>query len=291
MSKKNLIIVSLCVLVMTAIILPNQNTIRLMPPFYKTVDTVQAVQSLEDFGRVHYTENEHPIHLVHSGRKDAPAVLFIHGSPGSWEAWAEYLHDPELRESAFMIAVDRPGYGGSNDGTSGLSLEEQARLIMEALMHSFPKRDSFIIAGHSYGGPIALRLAIDYPSSVESMLLLAPAIAPELVRVKWYNKLADLFFVRPFLPVPLHHSNEEMIPLKGELIKMEPRLTEVKTSTTVIQGQKDWIVLPGNAEFAKISLSNAAVHLDLLQERGHFIPWEEYTRVKETLMKHLRGRT
>ncbi len=257
-----------------------------LPPFYKTDDAIDALKISEDFGSADFIVDKSPIHLKYAGNKNAPAILFIHGSPGSWNAWAEYLNDPELRKNAFMIAVDRPGFGDSKDGTSGKSLKKQARLIMEAVNQFTPDRE-FIVVGHSYGGPVTLRIGIDYPQNVASMLLLAPAIAPNLVNKRWYNGVADLWLMRIILPTSLHHSNEEMIPLKNELIKMRPRLPDIRTHVTVIQGGKDKLVAADNATFAQKALVNSNVDTTLLPERGHFIPWEEYDRVKDVILTQI----
>ncbi|MGH1376835.1 MAG: alpha/beta fold hydrolase [Alphaproteobacteria bacterium] len=278
----------LCVLIVVFIIAQHAGAKRLLPPFYKMEDNVEAVKSLKDFKTVQLTINNSPLHLVHTGSQSAPAVLFIHGSPGSWEAWAQYLHDPQLREQALIIAVDRPAYGGSNNGTYGKSLKEQSHLVMSALKEAFPNHKEFIVVGHSYGGPIALRIAIDYPKSVKSMLLLAPAISPDLVRVKWYNRLAKLLVVRLFLSTPLIHSNKEMIPLKAELKIMKPFLEQIKAPVNVLQGAKDWIVEPGNATYAKETIINAPVKTTLLPENGHFLPWEEYPRIKKMIIQQIQ---
>jgi pimeloyl-ACP methyl ester carboxylesterase len=37
-----------------------------------------------------------------------------------------------------------------------------------------------ILVGHSLGGPVAARLAMDYPDEVGGLILVAPSIDPEL---------------------------------------------------------------------------------------------------------------
>jgi len=62
-----------------------------------------------DSGRVHFV-------VAGSPHPDAARVLFVHGSPGAWDAWERFLKDPELRAAARLIALDRPGFGGSERG-------------------------------------------------------------------------------------------------------------------------------------------------------------------------------
>jgi pimeloyl-ACP methyl ester carboxylesterase len=270
--------------------MPFQNKKHLFPPFYTSEDAVKALQNLEDFKAHTYKgENNQPLHFVQSGNHQAseklPAILFIHGSPGNWEGWAEYLQDQKLREKYFMVAVDRPGYGRSDNDISGTSLKNQAKIIMSAMHEHYPSQKQWIIVGHSYGGPVALRLNIDYPDSVASVVLLAPAISPTLVRVRFYNHLAKLPLIRSLLPLPLHRSNDEMFLLPQELSVMKSQLREITKNITLIQGAKDGIVHPDNAIYAQDEMMNADIKTQILPKRGHFLPWEEYDLIKNMLLK------
>ena len=44
-----------------------------------------------------------------TGRRGAPTVLFVHGSPGSWENFARFLDNEDLGRRARLVAIDRPG--------------------------------------------------------------------------------------------------------------------------------------------------------------------------------------
>lgn len=271
-------------------------TKRLFPPFYDVQESVEAAQNSEGFGEVTTHINGVPIHFAYAGDHTKPVVLFMHGSPGSWEAWATYVNDSQLRAAAFMIAVDRPGYGKSRDnnadGNKVKSLQEQVRLIMEAIDRSVPHdapmhHAPMHVIGHSYGGPMALRMAIDYPERVGSMLLLAPAISPEKVGARWYNSIADVFFIRPLLSNDLRQSNEEMLRITQELLHMEPHLRNITAPTMVMQGTKDWIVKPENADFAREALVNAQVEIIRFENSGHFIPWDKFADVKTAILRAL----
>ncbi|PWY63720.1 alpha/beta fold family hydrolase [Aspergillus sclerotioniger CBS 115572] len=57
-----------------------------------------------------------------------PVVVFIHGFPDSWAIWRHVLSSSSLQESATLVAVDMPGYGGSD------SFEEySATNVLESL--------------------------------------------------------------------------------------------------------------------------------------------------------------
>src|SRR3546814_18536533 len=55
----------------------------------------------------------HTLQYAELDRAGSPRILFIHGSPGEWHAFASYLNRPELQVCGPVLAPDRPGYGGS----------------------------------------------------------------------------------------------------------------------------------------------------------------------------------
>ncbi len=280
-------LLSLTIIAITIIVAGCSNSKNFVPPFYETETAAQDVENVETFGHVKKTIKETPLHFVHTGVKTSPVILFIHGSPGSWDAWADYLNDKDLYDRSFMMAVDRPGFGQSNDGNADYSLKEQADSIIGAVQEIISPEQKIIVVGHSYGGPVALKIATDYPQSIQSLVLLAPAISPDLMNVRWYNRLANLWGIHSILPTALHHSNEEMLSLPSELAKMQPDLSVIKFPITLIQGGKDGLVDPRHVEFTKETFINTDVDIHFLEDQGHFIPWNEYDLVKETLMKHL----
>src|SRR4051812_47213574 len=54
-----------------------------------------------------------PRHLAVGDPKASSTLLFLHGSPSSMSYFKKYFSNDSLLEKAYMIAVDRPGYGYS----------------------------------------------------------------------------------------------------------------------------------------------------------------------------------
>jgi hypothetical protein len=82
----------------------------------------------------HFYEAEgHTMHYVDIGDKSKPVIIFVHGSPGSWDAFAAYFKDPEMLLNFRMISVDRIGYGKSDPGQPESSLWLQSALIKPIL--------------------------------------------------------------------------------------------------------------------------------------------------------------
>src|SRR3546814_11317655 len=55
----------------------------------------------------------HTLQYAELDRAGSPRILFIHGSPGEWQAFARYLNTPALQVYGPLLAPDTPGCGGS----------------------------------------------------------------------------------------------------------------------------------------------------------------------------------
>src|SRR5687767_4154683 len=56
------------------------------------------------------------IHYAQTGVDTLSTLVFIHGTPGSWNAFADYLEDKDLLQKYRLISIDRPGFGYSDFG-------------------------------------------------------------------------------------------------------------------------------------------------------------------------------
>lgn len=222
---------------------------------------------------VTYQSSGRDMRFAWSGDSTKRPLLFIHGSPGSYKAWAQFLVDKKLQSEFHIIAVDRPGYGGSGQ-TSELSVQKQADEISEAL--KFNKSGLKAIAiGHSYGGPVIARLAMDHPDKIGGLIFVAGALDPEFEDIKWYQYLATWKIFKWLVPNNLVVCNEEVMSLKSELDQMMPLWSSVKTPAVIIQGDEDPLVMPGNLKFLKDKLTNSkVVTANMTPGLNHFVPWK-----------------
>src|SRR5690606_41178415 len=80
------------------------------------------------FGGFTDTLFHHPGYTVYAGipGDSRTAVFYIHGSPGSLDAYLEFLHDPHLRAHCGQYTYDRTGYGDSRPLTALRTLHEHA---------------------------------------------------------------------------------------------------------------------------------------------------------------------
>ncbi len=219
---------------------------------------------------IHYARIESdPLRRTGGTGDTLPTVLFIHGSPGAWDAFIGFFADSSLYNQAQLISVDRPGFGKSGLGNPERSLQAQAAAIAPLLRLRGPGSKA-ILVGHSLGGPVAARIAMDYPDDVGGLILVAPSIAPELEKKEWYRPIGNVFPFRQWLPRELDVSNQEIMPLKGELQQMMPLWATIQVPVIVIQGEDDPLVPPGNAAFAKRMLINAPVAIQLIPKLNNY---------------------
>lgn len=242
-------------------------------------------QSINEYYRTHdepeFEFSQHgPLNLryVESGDKGKSTVVFIHGTPGDWVAFASFLNEPTLQQEAHLIAVDRPGWGGSTltDGEFEPGMEGQSQLLKDWLceMSAGSATGKLILVGHSLGGTLAPRLAMDHPDCVSAVLILAGPLDPDLASPRWYNHVARVppfgWLADKIVGYGMRQSNKEMMVLKSELEKMRPLWSDIQVPVIVIQGGKDGLVNARHADFAEKVISSDDVNVIRLPDSGHF---------------------
>lgn len=215
--------------------------------------------------------------------RQRPLIIFVHGSPGDWRSFVQYLSDHDLLERANMIAVDRLGFGDSQAGRFEPSLGIQARMLNEIVEKHRAKSSRIILIGHGVGGTLLARYAMDFPHSVDYLILSAPPVDPKIHTPRWYQKLSASKLVRFLLPPALKVSGDEMALLEDQLIAMAPDWQKIEVPVLVMHGEKDWLVPPAHLKFIEKNCPDAEIIR--LEKQGHFIPWEEYGLVKRTLLR------
>lgn len=232
-----------------------------------------------------YQVGERNIHYVHVGADTLPLVIFMHGTPGSASAFSDYLADTNLSKHVQMISVDRPGFGYSDYGWAVRSLEEQS-MLLKPLIERHPKAPKVILVGHSLGGPVIARMAMDYEELITSLVMIAPSIAPELEPYEWYREPMDWAAIRWVIPTVMRVSNQEILPVKDDLTEMLPLWENITIPVIVIQGKKDMLVPWQNATFAKKVLINSQrVDIHMYPKENHFLVWTQYDDCVKYILK------
>lgn len=105
------------------------------------------------------------------GPSGAPPVVLVHGLGGAAVNWS--LLAPLLAETHRVLVVDLPGHGGSEPLPAAPSLAPYADRVARAARAEGFERAGYV--GHSFGGLVAVRLAILEPEMVGRLVLAAPA--------------------------------------------------------------------------------------------------------------------
>ena len=126
-------------------------------------------------------------HVIVQG-EGAP-VLMVHGASANAREYLVTLAPHFGEGDAQLLMADRTGHGYSERLENGYDLGVQAsglRTILDAYT-----TEKAIIVGHSFGGAVALRFALDHPDRVSAVVLIAPVTHDwGGGGITWYNKAA-----------------------------------------------------------------------------------------------------
>lgn len=255
----------------------------------------------------------HAIHYVEAGQGD-PVVL-IHGWNGSTFGFRYTI--PELAQRQRVVAIDLLGYGYSARPADGdYSVGAQAELVRRAMDRLGIARAA--VLGHSMGGAIAMRFALDHPERVERLILLSSATVSEMTRARKRGLL-----LRPIMPLltramlsrsmvrrglrtavhdpalltpelveghyrPLRMKGHARASAKHMLdrtkdIPLEP--AHIRAPTLILWGEHDrWIPIERGRELAQL-IPNARLYI--VRGAGHLLLEEEPEECSRELLKFL----
>jgi pimeloyl-ACP methyl ester carboxylesterase len=125
-------------------------------------------------------------YYTETGKGDT--IVLLHAGGTSSVHWRKIV--PYLRGRFHVIAPDLIGFGetASWSGDSELTHDDQADLVLGMLDHA--GEGAVHLVGHSYGGAVAVRLAVRHPERVKSLLLIEPVLTP-LLRLVSESKLFE----------------------------------------------------------------------------------------------------
>ena len=237
-------------------------------------------------------------------RGHGPALVLLHGLASSIYTWADVI--PALAEDHDVVAVDLPGFGGS-DIPADLSSSVYPATVL-ALMDRLGVSRATLV-GNSLGGAVAVVLAARHPERVRRLVLidaagfnLDPSRRPLILRLLGFGPVAvavDALPVRRRVVTAalrqVFHDRSRVTPEKieeylaplarpGVTEAIRSLLTqpasfglpalvrEVRVPTLIIWGRNDrWIPVADADRFAS---AIPAARTVVLEECGH-VPQEE----------------
>ena len=248
----------------------------------------KAKQQFKEAGLVLETPvikiNGFPLHYAQTGSDTMPTLLFVHGTPGSWDAFQAYLKNKELLQHYRIISVDRPGFGYSDFGNA-MNLSAQTE-ITAAWMDSINNNKPFIIIGHSLGAPMAIKVAAARPQYTKAIVLLAGSQDPAAEKPEKWRPVLFKTPLNFLIPGALRPSNEELWYLKKDLVVMKPDYEKVTCPVYILHGNKDMLVPYSNVAYTESMLTKTdSVFVTSFEKENHFIVWTREKEIVELLMK------
>ena len=225
--------------------------------------------------------SDHKLHYVQVGSDTVRTIVFIHGSPGSWDAFEEYLADSVLRSRFRLISIDRPGFGYSDYGYA-LPLQQQCGVI-SSFLDSIRNGKELYLVGHSLGGSIVPILAADNADKVSAIVVLAGAVDPAMEPKEDWRWVLTLWPFRYILPGAMRTSNDELWYFKTDVKHMKDKLPHIKCRVYIIHSVDDALVDVGNVAYMKKTFTNAQVSDTIFSKGNHFIPWNHSEYIKKVL--------
>ena len=255
-------------------------------------------------------------------RGSGPAVLLLHGQPGSGASWDPVTERlvPQFR----VLAPDRIGYGASTGEARGLA--GNTELLAEFLVARGAVPAT--VVAHSWSGGVAVLLAARHPSLVQGLVLVGAACTPDSLNAldRWltYPGLGDVLTVAGlvgigevlprlrrftrYLPARYRQPVETALPdrgvlaggrgalgrhrrtfmieqraLTGELPAVTAALGHLDLPVAVVTGGRDLVVPPGAARTLAGGILGA--ELTVLPEAGHFVARDDPEALAEVVRR------
>lgn len=247
-------------------------------------------------------------------------ILMIHGSGPGVSAWANWrLVMPALAQHHRVLAPDMVGFGYTERPV------DQRYQMNEWVDHALGFMDAMGIekahlVGNSFGGGLALALAIRYPQRVNRLVLMGSVgvpftLTPGLDAVWGYepsfenmrrimdlfaydkglvnDDLAQLRFVASTQP-GFHESYSKMFPSPRQrwvdaLCSKEQDIKSLPHETLIVHGREDRIIPPENALLLSQWITKSQLHI--FGQCGHWTQIEHAQRFANLLINFFQEET
>jgi len=233
----------------------------------------------------------------------ADTLILLHGVGTSSSTWL-YLY-PLLIQKYSVVAIDLPGFGFSRvvDRKGFLSLDEHVAAVERCREHLRLARSTLV--GHSLGGWIALRCALQSPDRTNRLILINPAGVftdgmESLRQLFAVQRTADVrslmmrmwyrypWYFKPFLPAIRKELIDRKVPeLIGSIARkdfLNDRLQELSVPVHLIWGTEDRLLHGDTVQIFKQRVQQ--VKVEYIRACGH-IPQLEKPRELAVLLRKI----
>jgi pimeloyl-ACP methyl ester carboxylesterase len=261
------------------------------------------------------------VHFVAGGK--GPPLLLLHGLGGSWKDWGSNLES--LAQSHHVMALDFPGFGGSDKPDRDYSIEWLTDVVQDFLESRRIKRVAVI--GHSMGALVAINLASRPDGPVEKLGIadavaigdkedfLAYALTKKITGESAWKPLEEALrsefktMIAEFIRAQKPKTSKEFLAslpkipfVDRSLVPMTPavqmaasvidfdarsRLSSIGQPTLILWGAKDPVAPPEDAAILEKEIPHAI--LKIFPETGHSPMQEQPARFNEEVQKFFQA--
>jgi len=229
-----------------------------------------------------------------------PVLLLLHGWGSSAARWQKIVKEVAER-GVRVVALDLPGFGDSTPPHAVWGIKEYAEFV-RAFLEKMEEKN-VVLAGHSVGGQIALQFALDNPSMVKKLVLMAPAAVrrPPGMREQALKGISKVLGYALYVAPVNVQTNARRIGYRllrrpdylrtygvmrevfQKVIRQDltPMFPSVSVPTVLIWGDKDRITPLEDARLMEDEISGAKLHI--IKGSGHNLHVDAPKELAETL--------
>lgn len=232
---------------------------------------------------------------------DGETIILLHGFLSSSRYWKKL--QPLLSADGFrVITIDLLGFGRAPKPRSSSYSYSEHLLHIQSSIDSLNLGKPSILIGHSMGGLLAMRYAINYPQSLKSLILLHPPLYKDSAEVAQTLRSTNTFyqyflyspfrrigwiFARPFTIFHLgrhsRFSRDRSLKNIIEATEILQDLQMVRVKTLLLVGLKDRPEYVSNLKDVKVSTYVEMAHENV----DHHSPIRKTELVKERIARFL----
>lgn len=231
-----------------------------------------------------------------------PVILILHGWGRGSDSWLNVQEI--LSKNGYKVVIpDLPGFGKSQKPFEVWGIDGYCNFIKKFIFSL--NLEKFYLIGHSFGGAVAVKCALDFPTKIEKLFLINAAcfrrktlkkilffILAKIFKIfsffSFYSKLRKIFY-KIFLRESDYFGLEETT-MKNSYLKiisddLSDFLEKIQIPTIIIWGEKDKIKKIKEARLINKKVKNSK--LEIIPGVGHNPNLEDPERLSEIVIRSL----
>lgn len=246
------------------------------------------------------------------GSEGIPVIL-LHGWGINSDKYIETAKQICVQGPEYSVFMpDLPGFGKSDGSREAWSVDDYVDLVKK--FSDIQGLKKFILAGHSFGGRVAIKFSVKYPEKVKALVLTgaagikhAPGIKQKIFFI--LAKAGKIIFSLPMIdqlkkPAQkiLYKAAREKDYYEAQGIMREtfkkviyedlsPYLEKIKVPTLLVWGAEDKSTPLADGQFmhAKIGLAGGHSKLEIVTEAKHNLPYQYSEKFAKIVMEFIKS--